>query len=369
MDYITDLRVFRYRLPLARSLNLGGETVEHREGLLVRLAAANGGVGWGEIAPLPGFSRETVDDAQAQIERLRGKEIDALLPSRVIDALANGNRVRLPPPGLPLAPSVRFGLEQALLWLQAAGKHLPVPALLRDRPPSAVPLNSLLIGDSVEELEDAASEAVVEGYRSIKLKVGRRSVDADVEAVRAVSRMMTGNTSLRLDANRAWTRAEASAFVKSVSDCPIEYLEEPLVDPAQLAAFAASTSIPIALDETLRAISAPDLSDYPFVKAAILKPTLMGGFTRSAEYIRAARRNSIAPVVSASFESGVGLLGLAWLAAGFDLDGTPAGLDTWRWLEEDLLVPRFQSEDGVFDELAASPADLTIDDRFLTPLS
>ncbi len=118
------VRLYRYHLPLSEPLQLKGTTLRHREGLLVELASDGGAVGWGEAAPLPGFSRENLDEAAEQLRDLAtrvigsGVTVDALRPegsfAGELDLLAT-------------SPSTRFGLELALWNLYAAhqGKALP----------------------------------------------------------------------------------------------------------------------------------------------------------------------------------------------------------------------------------------------------
>ena len=77
---ISDCRLFRYRLPLAEPLTLAGRVIHEREGVLIRVDSDSGASGWGDVAPLPAFSRESIEDAEAEIaslaKRLRGAEFD-----------------------------------------------------------------------------------------------------------------------------------------------------------------------------------------------------------------------------------------------------------------------------------------------------
>ena len=67
--------LYRYSLPLRRPLTLKGVTLQRREGLLLRLSGDDGSEGWGETAPLPGFSEESLDEATVQARRLGGSMI------------------------------------------------------------------------------------------------------------------------------------------------------------------------------------------------------------------------------------------------------------------------------------------------------
>ena len=173
---------------------------------------------------------------------------------------------------------------------------------------------------------------------------------------------------LRLDANQAWSEAEAAEFADEISRTPwtgasslaarIEYVKEPLCSEAAtaraLGTFAERAQIPYALDETLFDDGhSADLFGADGAgrgaAALVLKPTRIG-FERSAQLAAEAARLGIPCVVSAAFESGLALCHLAIFASVLPSGGTgPAfraesihhGLGTFEWLESDILDPAF----------------------------
>lgn len=301
--------LYRYRLPLAGPPTPGGKTLPVREGLLIRLEEG-GACGWGEAAPLPGFSRETLEEAAHDLRALA----------------AGGDPAHA-------SPSARFAFELARLDLEAASSGKPPQALLSPHPASEVRLCGLLEGPPETVLSEAEGMREA-GYAAVKLKVGRAAPEEEAALVGELSALL-GGIRLRLDANRAWSFGEALRFCRAVRGVPIEYLEEPLSEPAELPRLAEETGIPIALDETLREIEPEDLARCRHVRAVVLKPTLLGGLSRSLAFAREARRIGAVAVASSSYESGVGTLGLLALAA--SLGDAPAGLDTYRAFEEDIL--------------------------------
>ncbi len=358
---LTGFDIFQYRVPLVATLKLGGALLFEREGLLVRLKSSTGAVGWGDIAPLPGFSEETLAEAREQItaqrEALRGWFITAdwIEPEGTfmhhLDAQA-------------LAPSVRFGLELALWNLHAAARRTSVAHLLARQPRTAVSLNGLLMG-SAEDIREHAWQMREAGYQAVKLKVGREALEKDIERVRAVSRVLGPGVGLRLDANRAWSPDEAAAFVRGIAGVTIEYLEEPLQDPRRLPEFAEAYQVPIALDETLVGISAEALGAHAYARAIILKPTLLGGLIPTRRLAQRATALGMTPVFSASFETGVGLQGLVALAAALSPDDIPAGLDTYRWLADDVINPRLDLGHGRLDVATVLGASRTVNEALL----
>lgn len=398
---ISRCRILRYRLPLVAPLVLSGRVLRERTGVLVRIDSDCGASGWGDVAPLPGFSRESIEDAEreatALAERLRGAEIDCrkddlesrdcVTPMEPLPATPTtrtemnsriaGWDITGPKAGIPgkagthgllsrrfeplgstpsrnavcprleswlgvatataTSPSVRFGLETALASLSRGSERGTGPGLACFD--GEIPISGLLVG-SRDRILRRARRLRNAGCRAVKLKVGFRPLPDDVELTRAVRKVLGDDVGLRLDANRSWSLEQAVRYGRAIGVTGVEYLEEPLRDPSRLEDFSDATGIPVALDESLVGLRPDDLEKHPAVAAVVLKPTLLGGIGRSSEWIAKALEMNVRPVVSACFESGVGLLALAGLAWSCTGDAVPAGLDTYRWLDGDVVRPR-----------------------------
>jgi len=96
----------------------------------------------------------------------------------------------------------------------------------------------------------------------------------------------------------------------------------------------------VALDESLADMEPEALEDHRYARAVVLKPTLLGGITRTLRFARLASRLGVRPVISSAYETGVGTLALVALAAGVGDEEVPAGLDTYRRLAGDVIRPR-----------------------------
>lgn len=327
--------VYRYELHLTEPLRLEDVEVRRREGVLLRLLG-DGVEGWGEASPLPGFSRESVEEAARQLSELaaamQGREISTE-GIRPVGALA-AELDELDP-----APSARFALELAVCNLGAARRKEPLPELLAPRPAAAVAVNGLLSGTAENVLAEARRMRDA-GYEAVKLKVGGGSVGEDLDLARAASEEIGGGIALRLDANRAWSFEGAAKFARRIAGIPLEYVEEPLADPAGLPKLAADYGLPVALDESLEGMEPGELAGHRYARAAILKPTLLGGISRTLRLAWEARNLGIVPIVSSAYETGVGTLALVALAAA--TGGAPAGLDTYRRLGADVLRPSLE---------------------------
>ncbi|MGB3681294.1 MAG: o-succinylbenzoate synthase [Rubrobacteraceae bacterium] len=346
--------IYRYTLPFNEPVTLGGARFESREGLLLELKDAAGAKGWGETSPLPGFSRESLEEAGHRLYELATYFVKNAGP------LENPLSKGLFSEGLKdtrMPPSVRFGLELAVLNLYAASQGKTLPEVFSGEPGTTVALNGLLAGSRDRVLEEARRMQKA-GYAAVKLKVGSRNVREDVETVRAVSEVLGEGVDLRLDANRAWNFEEAVEFCRATVEYRYEYLEEPLAEPfaeplagrARLRRLAEDYGVPVALDESLVGMEPGELRGHGYARAAVLKPTLLGGVSRALRLAREARRGGILPVISSAYETGVGTSALISLSAGIGDGDIPAGLDTYRRLEYDVYEPGL--------DLAAPSVDL-----------
>jgi O-succinylbenzoate synthase len=353
--------LYRYSLPFSRPLTLGGIMRFQREGILLRLSGDDGSEGWGETAPLPGFSVEGLVDATAQLRRLAASMIGREVKQDWVDPYGEFG------PGLDrVAPSVRFGLELAVWNLYGDSSGRSLAALMAPSPRAVVPVNGLLAGSPAEVLLEGRRMRDA-GYRSIKLKVGTRTVPEDVALVRALGEELRKGISLRLDANRAWGYEEAAGFVGGTAGVRFEYVEEPLADPARLPEFVREFRVPVALDESLVGME-PEKVEEPFAVAFVLKPTLLGGISRTLRVAGRALRLGVTPVISSAYESGVGTAALVALAAGFGERPVPAGLDPYRAMAEDVLETPLNLPAPGVDVWETADASRTIDVRRLESL-
>jgi O-succinylbenzoate synthase len=167
-----------------------------------------------------------------------------------------------------------------------------------------------------------------------------------------------------LDSNRSWSLSEALQLADDLQGFPIEYFEEPMADPLELTNLVERSAVPIALDETLREIRPKDLANYEGAAALVLKPTLLGGFQICCEFAEAGAALGMRSVVSAAFESGVGIHALGRFAASLE-SISAAGLDTYSRLQSDILSQRLKFPGFVFQARQPLPK---VDESKLQPL-
>ncbi len=336
------LQLRRFTLPLAAPVAIGDRILTDRSGLLFCLSAGEKRetAQWffGEISPLPGVHPEDPATAEHQARQIIESFDSGEIPRDATELLIF-LETRFTS---DTCMSVRSGVEAACIQAAAHAVRLTPAEFLRADAASAVQINALVPAGS----DAAAAVEDLRAFSSIKLKVGRDSIAADAARVRALSARLRPGVYLRLDANRSWSLAEANRFAAEVRNCPIEYIEEPLVDSSQLPEFFRATGLPVAYDESLRGRDAAGIQLFDGLAAFVLKPQTLGGWGGIAPFLKKARSRGVRIIVSSVYESGLGLHMLAQFAAavnaGEQTGAAAAGLDTCRALAADIIEPAFR---------------------------
>lgn len=296
--------LYRYRIEMQSGLILRNQTQHFRCGLICCL---NDGErqGWGEIAPLSGFSRETLEQAESQAKNW-------------LNAWQNHIEQNIE----ALFPSVAFGLSMAQLEMRqgfSGPTRFPSVPLCSDSEPATI------------------KRLIRQKQPMVKLKVGRNTPSQDAETLH---RLLTAipNLFLRLDANRAWNLETASFFAGKLSRAEkqrILFIEEPCQTTEQSLQFAQSQQIRIAWDESVQ-LKSFVLKRQPWLTAIVIKPTLIGSVEKCLDLIKRAHQFGMQAVISSALESSLGLSQLADLARSFTPQ-TAAGLDTLSLMKQQLI--------------------------------
>ncbi|MBC8375617.1 MAG: o-succinylbenzoate synthase [FCB group bacterium] len=317
-------RIFKYSLPFKNSLVLKHTTLTVREGLILVLTDVNGKTGMGEISPLPGFSRETLETALLNTTMLLDKMVGSGEFTAHYYSKKKGGWQD------SVAPAIaHFGVETAILSLLSNSKNVGGGELIFGKSSDRVPINGLIRG-SLSDWVPEAERMIRDGYKTLKIKVGRINSTLEARGIQDIRKFAGPEIKLRLDANRSWDLATAIEFGKAVEPSNIEYIEEPLQEPVDLPRFFDACGVPFAFDETLHQIMDPTISfeSYTGLRALVLKPTLIACTARLISLVNQAIEKGVLPVLSSSYESDVGLTTLAQLAGSISGENIAAGLDT-----------------------------------------
>ena len=310
------MRAEPFSLSLSRPLSTARGEISEREGFLVRVDH-DGETGLGEATPLPGWT-ESLEECRAALE-----DVDDDAPAL---ALA----------GMAVTPAARHGLELALFDAAARARGEPLYRYLGgETTVGGVPVNATVGDGPPAETARAAREAAAAGYPAVKVKVGARSLETDLERLSAVREACPG-VELRADANGAWDRATAREALPGLARLDVAYVEQPLAAP-DLAGHAdlRGGCVGIALDESLAEASVDEALAAGAADVLVLKPMALGGPGRARRAAVRARKVGVEPVVTTTIDGSLARAATVHVAASIP-DVRACGLATASWLADDL---------------------------------
>lgn len=322
-----NLKCHKYRLPFKDPLETTKGIFEERQGIILEFTI-NGKSFYGESAPLPGFSEESLADIESLLTEHKEHIHEILSTDHPTNALNDLYKTE------ELAPSLQFGLDSLGYQIVCHHNNSTFQDQLFSEFLGSVPVNALgnlLSDDLLQQIKQFRSE----GFTTIKFKVGM-DFEWEVNQLQKV-RSRYPKLMLRLDANQAWSIDEATENCKQLEGLDIEYCEEPLANPSpsNFEKLANLTTLPLALDETIAQVSYwPNL--LPYTSFAILKPMILGSFTKNLETKALINTHDNIVVYTTSLESGVGRQTTALLASGSANTTTAHGLTTGRLFTKDV---------------------------------
>ncbi|MDF2553351.1 MAG: menC [Chryseobacterium sp.] len=212
-------------------------------------------------------------------------------------------------------PSIWFGYEQAVLNLKH-GRNLYFPSEFTDGR-SSMMINGLIWMGDIGFMEEQIHEKLKDGFHCIKLKIGVDWKSEHLILQKLREKFSKDQLELRVDANGGFSKDEAKIVLRQLANLNIHSIEQPIkaVDWKGMAELCAETPTPIALDEELIAIidlnKKKDLLETVKPQYIILKPSLVGGFTGSDEWISLAEQRNIGWWITSALESNIGLSAIA----------------------------------------------------------
>ncbi len=235
---IDRLEVVPYALRFEQPYVTARGRLEQRELVLVRLHSS-GIAGLGEAAPLLLRGGASLAQIVEQLERCR-----PLLEG----AEANSEGLLLDCASLGISPQSLAAIEVALLDLRGKRDDRPAWELLGAERSKPVQCNATLVAGEPRAVAADALSWAERGFRSFKLKVG---MEGDVEQVRAVREALGDDALLRLDANGAWTEAQAVERLQQLEHVGLELVEQPAATLEQMAAVRRQAGVRVAADESV----------------------------------------------------------------------------------------------------------------------
>jgi len=325
---IQSVKIIPYQLGLKQLWQTNQNSLDKRNGWLVKITTDSGLSGYGDSAPLHSAGTEQTDKTFKQLKKYRA----ILQKTTVSDALNKLNTTEK-------TPAARCGVETALLDLSSQVEQKTLRHWLNPRAKNTVTTNSVL-GTLDNTSIQRVQQSISQGFHTVKLKVGVNKLEDEIRYLENLCIQLPATVKLRLDANTAWNFQQATTFISAVKHLPIESIEEPIQNPdlLSLSKLQEKSPIPLALDESMSLFKLDEIVKHQVLKRLIIKPMVHGGLLPSLVIARQAALHDVETVVTSIIESAIGLQATAQLAAAIPIfdDMKAHGLATSEWLTNDL---------------------------------
>lgn len=214
-------------------------------------------------------------------------------------------------------PSIKFGLESALLDLKNGGNRILFPSEFTQGHDN-IRINGLIWMGESDFMKLQIDEKIKLGFRCIKMKIGSLDFDKELAMLDYIRSQYDASVlELRVDANGSFRPEEVLQKLEQLAIYDIHSIEQPIAagNWNQMAAVCLVSPIPVALDEELIGImeftEKEELIKTIKPQYLIIKPSLLGGFTASEEWINLAISNNIGWWATSALEANIGLNAIA----------------------------------------------------------
>jgi O-succinylbenzoate synthase len=253
-------------------------------------------------------------------------------------------------------PSIQFGVEMAFLSLASKKPFELFPSDFTLGKES-MEINGLVWMGDEAFMKEQVEEKLAQGFRCIKLKIGAINFDKEMELLHFIRQNFDAKTiEIRVDANGAFMLDEALSKLIQLSGFEIHSIEQPVAknNTDSMAELCRMTPLPIALDEELIGVFDVVEKEQLLTKIKpqyiILKPSLVGGFRGTLEWISIAEKLNIKWWITSALESNIGLNAITQFTYTLQ-NSLPQGLGTGGLYTNNFDCPLSIKNGHIFNDI------------------
>jgi O-succinylbenzoate synthase len=214
-------------------------------------------------------------------------------------------------------PSIQFGVEMAFLSLDSENPFLLFPSAFTNSLKS-IPINGLIWMGNEAFMKQQIKVKLADGFHCLKLKIGAIDFEEELKLLSYIRQNFTPEqVEIRVDANGAFNISEALNKLNQLSGFKLHSIEQPIQknNTDSMSELCKMSPIPIALDEELIGVFSFEEKEQLLIKIKpqyiILKPSFVGGFRGTNEWILLAEKHHIKWWITSALESNIGLNAIA----------------------------------------------------------
>ncbi len=241
-------------------------------------------------------------------------------------------------------PSIQFGVEMAFRSLESSDPFMLHPSDFTESKES-IAINGLVWMGDQDFMKSQVQERLESGFSCIKMKIGAIAVEKELAILASIRKHFDKDKiTLRVDANGGFAFAKAKEILKQLAALDIHSIEQPIATGQweEMQTLCAETLTPIALDEELIGITdvtkKRELLQTVRPQYIILKPSFIGGYKGSEEWIELADELGVGWWITSALESNIGLNAIAQWTYTLKPEG-PQGLGTGSLFTNNIKSP------------------------------
>jgi o-succinylbenzoate synthase len=241
-------------------------------------------------------------------------------------------------------PCIKFGLEMAEKDLLNNGNRIIYNNNFTQGNKS-IRINGLIWMGSTNFMINQIKEKLEKGFSCLKLKIGALNFNDELAILKKIRTQFKDNElEIRVDANGSFELNDVYKNLEKLSQLDIHSIEQPIAinQPDQLQKLCIKSPIAIALDEELIKPRShnekEELIKFINPHYIVLKPSLLGGFTKTKQWISIAEKLNIEWWITSALESNIGLNAIAQFCGEYDLK-LPQGLGTGNLYKNNIDSP------------------------------
>lgn len=214
-------------------------------------------------------------------------------------------------------PSIQFGIEMAFQSLASENPFMLFASAFTQGKQN-ININGLVWMGDEEFMRQQIEEKLAQGFHCIKLKIGAIDFQKELDLLCFIRQNFDADTiEIRVDANGAFDENKTLYKLNQLSGYHIHSIEQPIKknNTDRMAELCKTTPIPIALDEELIGVFLHEEKEQLLQKIKpqyiVLKPSFVGGFRGTKEWIDLAKKHQIGWWITSALESNIGLNAIA----------------------------------------------------------
>jgi L-alanine-DL-glutamate epimerase-like enolase superfamily enzyme len=302
---ITKIECIPVSIPFAKPMKMGLGTASVSDAVIIKIHTDEGITGICETGDTsPWYMGESQDSIMYNINKVFAPNIllgeDPFNIERIIARMDKAAK---------LNNQAKAVVDYALHDIMGKALGVPVYKLLGGLSNERIPLAFVMSSGTPEEVVAEGQSLVKAGYKAMKLKVGAKSIEEDLEMLGALRKAVGNNIKIMTDTNGGWDYLQALRFLRGAVKYDLFLAEQPVPywDMDGLARLRRKVDVPVFADESAKELNdLMKLIQRDAVDGFFLKVPKAGGIHKSQKWVAIAQSVGLMVMCGCMIDSGLG---------------------------------------------------------------